>query len=350
MPIMPSISTHIERFGTLLQPVGPTETEGVLNPAFVRTRDGRAILFPRCVAAGNISRVGLCDIHTNGVAPSATRRGFALEPEASYELRPAPGFGCEDPRVTFLPALDTFVMAYTAYGPDGPRIALALSRDGEQYERLGLVEFLEPGMARGDDKDAAFFPEPVLSPNGVESFAFYHRPMLHISAVDGRAAIPFIERLAMNERESIRIAYVPVSEVRNDINALLRPRESIRVLSPDTQWGSIKVGSGTPPVRIDEGWLSLFHGVDLLGFDGHRPQFRYSAGIVLHDLQRPHEIVYRSPEPVLSPTTAQERTGTVDNVVFPTGIDVRTDLGRRIYDVYYGMADYAVGAARMTLT
>jgi len=36
-------------------------------------------------------------------------------------------------------------------------------------------------------------------------------------------------------------------------------------------------------------------------------------------------------------------------VVFPTAIDERTDLGARIYDVYYGMADYAIGAARLTL-
>jgi hypothetical protein len=36
--------------------------------------------------------------------------------------------------------------------------------------------------------------------------------------------------------------------------------------------------------------------------------------------------------------------------VFPTGADVRTDLGlpRRV-DVYYGMADFRVGVARLDL-
>jgi hypothetical protein len=211
------------------------------------------------------------------------------------------------------------------------------------------MRFAQPGMVDGDDKDAAFFPEPVLSPRGERSLAFYHRPMLHLSAVDGRAAIPLIERLPFEDRESIRIGYVPLEPALQDVQGLLDVGESVIVLSPDANWGSIKVGAGTPPVRIAEGWLSLFHGVDLIDNSGARPKFRYSAGIVIHDLEQPHKIVYRSPEPVITPETEYERKGIVDNVVFPTGIDVRADLGPRTFDVYYGMADYAIGAARLSL-
>jgi beta-1,2-mannobiose phosphorylase / 1,2-beta-oligomannan phosphorylase len=285
---------------------------------------------------------------TNG-AFSVVREGFALEPTAAYERRPSPGYGCEDPRVTFIPVLDRYVMAYTAFGPAGPRIALALSTDGYTWDRVGLMRFTQPGMVDGDDKDAAFFPEPVLSPRGVKSLAFYHRPMLHLSAVDGRAAIPLIFRLPFRDRESIRIGYVPLEPVLRDQQALLDVRESVIVLSPDDRWGSIKVGAGTPPVRINEGWLALFHGVDLLDNSGAKPKFKYSAGIVIHDLERPDHVLYRSPKPVLAPETEFERKGIVDNVVFPTAIDPRSDLGPRVFDIYYGMADYAIGAARMTL-
>ena len=121
------------------------------------------------------------------------------------------------------------------------------------------------------------------------------------------------------------------------------------VLAPESAWGSVKVGGGTPPVRIAEGWLSLYHGVDLLDNSGAKPKFRYSAGIVVHDLERPHIVRYRSAEPVLVPETESERKGVVDNVVFPTAIDPRPDLGDRVFDVYYGMADYAIGAARLIL-
>lgn len=340
----------VERLGPVLVPDGdPSEAEGVLNPASARTREGALLLYPRAVAKGNISRVSRVRVAERNGAFASDREGFALEPEASYEVRPSPGYGCEDPRVTFVPVLDRYVMAYTAFGPKGPRIAIALSRDGHDWERTGLLRFEQPGMVDGDDKDAAFFPEPVISPRGERCLAFYHRPMLHLSAVDGRAAIPLIERLPFEDRESIRIGYILLEPALRDPQALLDVSESTIVLSPDAQWGSIKVGAGTPPVRIAEGWFSLFHAVDLIDNSGAKPMFRYSAGIVIHDHERPDRILYRSEQPVLTPETPYERKGVVDNVVFPTAIDARTDLGARTFDVYYGMADYAIGAARLTL-
>ena len=62
----------------------------------------------------------------------------------------------------------------------------------------------------------------------------------------------------------------------------------------------------------------------------------------------PHVIRYRSPQPVLTPDSPEERQGTVANVVFPTGIDRRDDLGTPDrFDVYYGMADNRIGVARL---
>jgi predicted GH43/DUF377 family glycosyl hydrolase len=62
----------------------------------------------------------------------------------------------------------------------------------------------------------------------------------------------------------------------------------------------------------------------------------------------PREIRYRSEEPVLKPELPQERSGTIANVVFPTGIDRRDDLGcPDRFDVYYGMADRRIGVARL---
>jgi len=64
----------------------------------------------------------------------------------------------------------------------------------------------------------------------------------------------------------------------------------------------------------------------------------------------PQTILYRSPEPVLAPESAEELRGTVANVVFPTGIDRRDDLGTPDrFDVYYGMADNRIGVARLDL-
>jgi len=346
-----SVDTSITRLGVVLEPDGdPAEAEGVLNPASTRTRDGRLLLYPRCVARGNVSRVGIVEVHGTPEAPRFERAGFALEPEAPYERRgQAGGEGCEDPRVTFVPLLDRYLMAYTAFGDVGPRIAIAVSADGYAWERLGLVDFTKRGLPCGDDKDAAFFPEPVTSPNGVRSFAFYHRPMLHISAIDGRGAIPTILDMPARDRESTRIAYVPVDAVLSDIRALLRVEESRLVLEPAHDWGRIKTGGGTPPVRVAEGWLSLYHGVDAV-YDPEKKRgaMRYSAGVVIHDAERPHVIRYRSPAPVMVPETADERQGIVNDVVFPTAIDVLAGDGRS-FDVYYGMADAKIGRARFAV-
>ena len=347
-----SLASTVTRLGVVLQPDGePDEAEGVLNPAVARTRDGRLLLYPRMVAAGNQSRIGIAEASGAEDAPAFQRAGYALEPQAAYELRQEPGgFGCEDPRVTFVPLLDSYVMAYTAYGPEGPRIAFALSQDGRAWERLGLADFSAPGLLCGDDKDAALFPEPVISPKGVHSFAFYHRPMLHISAVDGCAAVPIILGMEPRDRESMHIAYVPVEAVLKDRRNLLKVAESALVLVPAQGWGAIKNGAGTPPVRIDEGWLSFFHGVD--GWhdgQGNCIGMRYSAGIVVHDIERPHIVLYRSPTPILAPETLEETVGIVNNVVFPTGIDRRPDAPARSYDIYYGMADACIGRVQVTL-
>ena len=64
--------------------------------------------------------------------------------------------------------------------------------------------------------------------------------------------------------------------------------------------------------------------------------------------EHPNRIIYRSPEAVLAPVDPQEMHGTVENVVFPTGIDRRDDLGTPDrFDVYYGMADNRIGVARL---
>jgi len=347
-----SLAARVERLGVALAPNGDAfEVEGILNPASARTRDGTLLIYPRCVAGGNVSRVGLVEASGEPANPAFARLGFALEPQSPSELRGTPGgYGCEDPRVTFVPLLDSYVMAYTAFGPAGPRIAIALSREGYVWDRLGVVDFSGTGRLDGDDKDGVFFPEPVTSPSGVKSLALYHRPMTHFFAPDGRAAAQIALERPHSERECTRIAYIPLDAVLADRRALLAPVESVCVLETVDAWGAVKNGAGTPPVRIAEGWFSLFHGVDAISnADGTLRGLVYSAGMVVHDAERPHLVRYRSPEPVFAPTTPGERKGVVSDVVFPTAIDRRPGASERDFDVYYGMADALVGRVRIVL-
>ena len=325
----------------------PSERLGVLNPACVRLRDGTLQLYPRMVAPGNISRIGSFRARErNDGTLELQFCGYALEPQASYELRNLPGgYGCEDPRVTFVETLDRYVMAYVAFGPRGPEVAAAVSEDGLQWERLGLMQF-EGSSAPLADKDAAFFPAAVTSPSGEEALAFYHRPTLQLTVKDGLAALKIIESLPPNEREGIAIGYIPLSAVRSDLQALCTVTETHRLTMPPASWGNVKVGAGTPPVRVREGWLSIIHGVDELERPSGSDLLRYCAGVIIHDAVRPDRILFRSPEPLFVPERPGELNGAVGHVVFPTGID-RRDEGR--FDVYYGMADYEVGRGCLTI-
>ena len=89
------------------------------------------------------------------------------------------------------------------------------------------------------------------------------------------------------------------------------------------------------------GWLLLYHGVhELAQRDPKLHRLNYSAGAMMLSSKHPAKIIYRSPQPVLTPTEPMEMQGTVDDVVFPTGIDRRDDLGTPDrFDVYFGMAD-----------
>ena len=51
-----------------------------------------------------------------------------------------------------------------------------------------------------------------------------------------------------------------------------------------------------------------------------------------------------------NPVNGELSHGSVANVVFPTGIDQRDDIGKPDrFDVYYGMADSRIGVARLDL-
>ena len=111
----------------------------------------------------------------------------------------------------------------------------------------------------------------------------------------------------------------------------------------------LKIGGGTPPILTRHGWLIVYHGVhELAEPSSAAHKLCYSAGVLVLSAEHPRVIRYRSPEPVLTPDLPQERIGTVANVVFPTAIDRRDDLGMPDrFDVYYGMADNRIGVARL---
>ena len=343
---------QLQRLGIIMEPdlADPREAGGVLNPAATRGPDGALYLLPRLVGAGNYSRIGLARVvhDRQGDPRSVERLGVVLEPEEPYERNSRTGGGVEDPRVTYLAALQTYVMTYTAYGEDGPRIALAISHDLVHWRRRGPVQFApHHGFDLGavDNKDAMLFPEPVPAPDRRPALALIHRPDLRLRRPDGvrvRAPLPGLRE----KRPSMWLSYAPLDALAADRRPVFGQHHLLA--GPAQPWERLKVGGGTPPLRVGNAWLLLYHGVTGRIVEGQDQQrgVHYRAGLLLLDGQDPRRILYRSAESILAPEAAAERLGVVPRVVFPTGLDARPDGA---LDVYYGMADSRIGVARAWL-
>jgi len=344
----------LTRLGVVMTPeVGnELEAEGVLNPGSGRTPDGELYLLPRLVAAGNVSRVGLARVVLDdGVPVGVEREGVVLAPDAGWE-RGAGSAGTEDPRVTWIEALGLHVMSYVAYGPMGPRPALAVSENLRDWRRLGPLHFvyqpeLDLDLNLFPNKDVVFFPEPVSGPDGVPSFAMLHRPMWDLSWVrDGEGV--HLPAGITDERPGIWISYVPVEDVQADINNLVFQRSSTLVALPEYDFEALKIGAGPAPIRVEEGWLLVHHGTKGSltkgrGWNHQQQHVNYAAGAMILDAADPSKVLARTSEPILAPETEAETSGTVPNVVFPTAIE-EVDGVRY---VFYGMADSKIGVARL---
>ncbi len=210
-------------------------------------------------------------------------------------------WGCEDPRLTWLPEREEWVIAYTAYGPAGARVALAMTRDFRAVHRLGPVT--SPW-----DKDAALFPRRIGG-----RWAMIHRP----SPAESRA--------------HMWLSYSPDLRHWGDQKLLIEARDG-------GWWDAGKIGLGPPPLETAEGWLVMYHGVHATA-DG--PIYR--VGLALLDSEDPATVRHRTDEWVFGPSAAYEHSGDVGRVVFPCGwtLDETADQLR----LYYGAADTVIGLA-----
>jgi beta-1,4-mannooligosaccharide/beta-1,4-mannosyl-N-acetylglucosamine phosphorylase len=210
--------------------------------------------------------------------------------------------GAEDCRITWVKELDAWALAYVAVKPEGPGVALATTSDFETVDRIGVV--LPP-----DNKNAALFP---CTFDG--DYAMLHRP----HAGGG----------------SVWIAYSP--------DLIHWGRHSVVIPTRGGPWwDSVRVGAGLPPIRTDEGWLVIYHGVKQ-GVGG--PIYRLGAALL--DLDRPHQIVGRARRWLLTPSKDYERTGDGPNVVFACGGFVRDET----LWMYYGAADSSICLATANLS
>ncbi len=157
-------------------------------------------------------------------------------------------FGVEDPRITAIG--ERFYFTYVAVSRHGAATALASTTDFRRFDRHGVIFCPE-------NKDVVLFPERVDG-----NYVALHRP---------NAATPFC-RPEMWVAWSLDLIHWGGHDCLHGGGA---------------EWETGRVGAGTPPVRVADGWLEIYH--------GNRQPTRpgevgtYSTGVLLLDSAQPGE-------------------------------------------------------------
>lgn len=275
----------------------PYPAHTVFNPGATRLADGTTLLL--CRVEDRRGQSHLCAARSaNGID------GWVVDAVPTFvpdpERHPEELWGIEDARITFVPELGQYVVAYTAFSRGGPGVALALTTDFRTFERIGLV--MQP-----DDKDAALLPRRIDG-----NYALLHRPIAASGAHIWMSSSPDLRSWGNHK---------PVLQARRG-----------------SWWDANKVGLSPPLIETPRGWLMIYHGVRVTASGA-----LYRMGIALFDLQRPDQCVLRGDEWLFGPEASYERAGDVGNVAFACGSTIGDD-GDTLH-LYYGAADTSIALA-----
>jgi beta-1,4-mannooligosaccharide/beta-1,4-mannosyl-N-acetylglucosamine phosphorylase len=225
--------------------------------------------------------------------------------------------GSFDARLTVLDG--RIYITYCQFTGHGYRGTIAVTDD---FEKIEMVSRVVP-----DNRDIVLFPERI---DGL-----YYR----------------LERPFPIDSRSQRLYDIWISE---SPDLVYWGKSELLLCVEDVPYANERLGAGTPPVRTEHGWLSLFHAVDAdpnRGKNGWQDKWiqRYTAGVVLQDLNDPRKVIAYSREPLLAPEPEfpyETRDGFRTNVIFPGGLIVEDDGEVKIY---YGAADTVQCLATTTL-
>lgn len=275
----------------------PYQANSVFNPAAAIV-DGKILLLMRVEDHRGFSHLTVARSE-NGIDDWEidSRPTFYPDP-VNY---PEEIYGIEDPRITYIDEIEKWAVVYTAFSDSGPLPALALTEDFRKFDRIGPI--LPP-----DNKDAAIFPARF---NG--KWVMLHRPAPTTHSI----------------KANIWISFSTDMKAWTDHQVLLYAREG-------GWWDAYKIGLSPQPMRTPHGWLIMYHGVRQT-----TPKISYRLGLALLDLENPRKVLRRSEGWVFGPRESYERSGDVNDVVFPCGWVVVGDELR----IYYGSADTSISLA-----
>lgn len=224
------------------------------------------------------------------IARSSNFVDFTIDDEAfifphdRYEV-----WGIEDPRISQIEG--TYYINYTAVSEMGPMTKLVKTDDFVTYIDLGVI-FLP------ENKDVSLLSEKI---NG--KYYAYNRP------------VP----------KAFGTPDIYISESDNLL--YWGNHQHILGVKGEDCWENGRIGGGAPSIKIDTGWLHIYHAAD--------SNDRYCLGAYLAELDNPGKVIAKTMKPILEPIEAYEVNGFFGNVVFTCGVVQKDEM---LY-IYYGAAD-----------
>lgn len=306
------------------------EAYATFNPAAAVLRDGRVALLYRAEDASGDLVIGG---HTSRLGLATSRDGVRFTRRATPVLFPAPDAqapnewpgGVEDPRLVRAPD-GRWVLTYTQWNRQVPRLAVATSRDLVRWTKHG------PAFAGA----GARYTEVETKSGAILTRVVGGR--LVAARVRGRYwmywGVPTV-RLATSPD---LVRWTPVETADGASVVALAPRPG--------RFDSWLVEAGPPPVLTRHGIVVLYNaGNDSTTGDPTLPPRAYSAGQALFAADDPGRLVARTDVPFLRPTAPWERTG--QYTAGTTFVEALVPFRGRWF-LYYGTADSRVGVAVWT--
>ena len=241
-----------------------------------------------------------------GLATSDDGVHWDVAPKPCFELHDDEIRRAYDPRITVLEG--RAYLCFAVHTRHGVRGGIAVTDDFEHFDILSL--------SVPDNRNMVLVPERIGG-----KYVRLERPF------------PVYSR-GGKERFDIWMSHSPDLKYWGNSQLVLAVEQ--------VPFANTKLGPAAPPVKTPKGWLTTFHAVDTdprRGKNGWEPTWkkRYSAGIMLLDLDDPAKVVGLCAEPLLAPEAPYETDeGFRTNVIFPGGM-ILEDTGE--VKLYYGASD-----------
>jgi len=323
--ITPNPTSHFR--SPMTDSVVAWEEYATFNPAAV-VKDGKVFVLYRAEDASGEQQIGR---HTSrlGLAESSdglrfTRRGApVLYPDTDAQRQYEWPGGVEDPRIVESDD-GTYVLTYTQWNRDIPRLAVATSRDLINWTKHGPAFAGVAGgkYLRAESKSGAILSRVAgnhviaTRVNG-RYWMYFGVPDLHIATSDNL------------------LDWTPVEDDNGRLINVLSPRPGY--------FDSWLVEGGPPALLTGNGILVLYNAGNSATYgDSTLPARVYAGGQALFDARNPLKLIARSGMPFIRPTESYERTGQYSNGT--TFVEGLVPFKGRWF-LYYGTADSRVGVA-----